>query len=112
MSDLADFPFAAEVLAMSGQCHLAGQEYARAAELFRELGRKYGKHDLADDAAALLVEALYLSGEHRQAVKAAGKFGRGLAPERTGRAGRLLLRVGRHGGWASGLLRLSSSPDC
>lgn len=74
LTGLSDFPFAAEVLAMSGQCHLTRGRYEPAAEMFRRLLSKHRGHDLADDAAALLVETLYLDGKYDEAVAAVRRF--------------------------------------
>ena len=63
------FAYAAEVGAMLGQCRLARQEYGEAAAAFAHVVGKHVKHALADDAAALCVEALYLDGQHGQTVE-------------------------------------------
>ncbi|MCP4246125.1 MAG: tetratricopeptide repeat protein [bacterium] len=72
--EVSGFTYAAEVRAMLGQCHLAKQRYGPAAEMFQSIWRKHRDHELADDAAALLVEALYLDGKHAEAVAAAARF--------------------------------------
>ncbi len=56
------FEFAAETLVLLGQCRLAGDRAAAAAETFGTLLREYPAHELADDAAALQAEALYTAG--------------------------------------------------
>jgi len=63
-----EFAYAAEVRAMLGQCRLARQEYGEAAAAFAHVVAKHVKHALADDAAALCAEALYLDGQHGQTV--------------------------------------------
>ncbi len=69
-----NFAFAAEVRAMLGQCHLALKQYDRAAQALNDLLRKHGKHELADDSAALLIEAYYLDGKHEPALAQCRKF--------------------------------------
>lgn len=64
---LKEFEFGAEVLAMLGQCQAAGQHYDRAAEAFSDIITRYRSHDLYDDAATGLVEALYRRGEYKEA---------------------------------------------
>jgi len=68
------FEFHAEALAMRGQCALAASDYPRAAQLFHRVVERHAEHDLADDAAALEVEALFRAGEPAAAVKAAQRF--------------------------------------
>jgi TolA-binding protein len=68
------FPFAAEVLAMSGQAQLALGQPQEAAQSFARLLRSNGDHALADDAAGLLVEAFYAGGEYQSAIEVAGAF--------------------------------------
>jgi len=71
-----EFPFAAEVRVMLGQCLLAQRKPAEAAKAFRTFLQNNKKHDLADDASAMLVEALYLDGKHEQALEQARLFER------------------------------------
>jgi TolA-binding protein len=68
------FEYAAEVWAMLGQCWLAKKDYAGAAEAFARVVGKHRDHALADDAAAMWAEALYLAGEHAEAVKRCEAF--------------------------------------
>lgn len=74
LSDDDDFAFAAEARAILGQCRLALKEYAAAAKAFEELLREHKSHALADDAAALLIEAYYLDGKHKAAARQSAKF--------------------------------------
>jgi TolA-binding protein len=60
----ADFPYAAEALTIIGQCHLAENAPAEAVPALRRVLSRHADHGLADDAAALLAEALYLAGDH------------------------------------------------
>jgi len=60
--------YAAESLAIIGQCHLAQRRYDKAAQAFQEVLRDHSEHDLADDAAAGVAEALYLDGRHDEAI--------------------------------------------
>lgn len=69
-----DFEFAAEVGTMLGQCHLVGNRPAEAARVFEQVVERHRKHDLADDAAAGLVEALHLDGRHKEAVRSCEDF--------------------------------------
>jgi TolA-binding protein len=69
-----NFAFAAEVRAMLGQCHLALKQYDQAAEALTDLLRTHGEHELADDAAALLVEAYYLGNKHEPALEHCRNF--------------------------------------
>ncbi|MCH7813400.1 MAG: tetratricopeptide repeat protein, partial [Planctomycetes bacterium] len=72
--EVSGFTYAVEVRAMLGQCHLATRRYGSAVEMFQSVWRQHRDHDLADDAAALLVEALYLDDQHAQAGAAATRF--------------------------------------
>ena len=68
------FEFAAEVATMCGQCHLAAGHYAEAADAFSRVVKNYASHDLADDAAAGCVEALYRAKRYKEAVKQADEL--------------------------------------
>lgn len=72
------FEFAAEVGTILGQCHLAAQRHDEAAKAFgkvlRRLDDEGGDHDLSDDAAAGLTEALYLGGRYDHAFDACQQF--------------------------------------
>jgi len=74
LTSVKGFAFAAEVRAMLGQCHLALKQYDQAAEALNDLLRNHGKHELADDSAALLIEAYYLDGKHDAALAQCRKF--------------------------------------
>lgn len=65
------FEFAPETLVMLGQCRLATGRPADAVEPLGRLVQSFADHDLADDAAALRVEALSRAGRHEEAVNAA-----------------------------------------
>ncbi len=68
------FEYAAEVGMILGQSHLARRRYAEAVQSFKEVVRKRGGHDLADDAAAGCVEALYLDEKREEAIEACHAF--------------------------------------
>jgi len=70
----SQFEFAAEVGTILGQCHLAQQRHAQAAEAFESVVRSHIDHDLADDAAAGLGEALYLDGRYDDVVTVCRAF--------------------------------------
>ncbi|MHC4695266.1 MAG: tetratricopeptide repeat protein [Planctomycetota bacterium] len=60
--------YAAEVATILGQCKLAQERYAEAAQAFQEVIQNHSQHDLADDAAAGAAEALYLDGRYDEAI--------------------------------------------
>ncbi|MCP4593448.1 MAG: tetratricopeptide repeat protein [bacterium] len=62
------FEFAAEVGTMLGRCQLELGKPDRAAEAFEQVFTQHGDHQLADDAVAGAVEALYLSGRHEESA--------------------------------------------
>ncbi len=68
------FEFAAEAGAMLGHCLLAERRYAEAIDACRSVVAQHGKHDLADDAAACLVEALFMTARHADASTQATAF--------------------------------------
>ncbi len=70
----SQFEFAAEVGTILGQCHLAKQRHAQAAEAFERVVRSHIDPDLADDAAAGLGEALYLNGRYDDVVTVCRAF--------------------------------------
>lgn len=74
LSQVRDFEFAAEVATMRGQCHLAAGRYDEAAAAFSPVAESMSAHDLADDAAAGLAEALYRAREYKAAVEKADTF--------------------------------------
>lgn len=61
LQHLRDFEFAAEAQLLLGQSHLTLGQYADAGPPLERVLRDHATHDLADDAAALLIEALYRS---------------------------------------------------
>lgn len=69
-----EFGYAAEVQAMLGQCQMAADDFAAAAETFERFGRRHGDHALAPDVAGMLVEALHRCGKHAEAARAARVF--------------------------------------
>jgi TolA-binding protein len=69
-----DFPFAAEVGVMLGQCRLAAGNPAEAVKALAGVVRKRGKHELVDDAVALLCEALHADAKHAEAANIAEQF--------------------------------------
>lgn len=66
------FPFAVEVSLMQGQALLARGDFAKAADALESSSKS--KHDLADDASALRLEALYRAGRMDDARKVAAVF--------------------------------------
>ncbi len=64
--DADGFAFAADVAMLLGRSHLAVGEPAEAAEYFGSLLANHRTHQLADDAAALQVEALYQADSYEQ----------------------------------------------
>jgi TolA-binding protein len=68
------FEYAAEVWTMLGQCRLAKKDHAGAAEAFARVVGNHRDHALADDAAAMWAEALYLQDKHAEAVKRCEAF--------------------------------------
>ncbi len=70
----SQFQYAAEVGTILGQCHLQQGRYAEAAGAFEKVVTGSRDHDLADDAAAGWVEALYLDGRYDDAVDQCRRF--------------------------------------
>lgn len=70
----AAFEFAAEALALRGQCRLLLGDHARAGRLLDSFAKRYAGHALAADVAALRVEAHYRAGEHRETARLAENF--------------------------------------
>ncbi len=60
--DADDFAFRADVAVMLAQCKLAAVEYTTAAQIIADHREVFADHPLADDAAALGIEALYRAG--------------------------------------------------
>ncbi|MCC6359719.1 MAG: tetratricopeptide repeat protein [Phycisphaerales bacterium] len=68
------FPFAVEVAVMKGQCLAQKQQWKEAAEILAPVARDHADHALADDAAALRVDALLSDGAAEAAAAAGGDF--------------------------------------
>lgn len=68
LQKLPDFVYAAEAWTIAGQCHLAGGRRVAAAEAFHTVVERFGNHDLADDAAAGEIEALYADKRYDDAL--------------------------------------------
>lgn len=68
------FPFGVEVAVMKGQCLAKKQQWKEAAEILAPVVRDHADHALADDAAALRVEALLSAGAAEAAAAAGGEF--------------------------------------
>ncbi len=68
------FEFAAEVGMILGQCRLTLKDYDKAADALERVVRSHRDHSLADDAAAALVEALYLGGKYEDSVESSEDF--------------------------------------
>lgn len=64
-----DFTYAAEVALMLGQCRMAAEQYAPAAEAFERVCKRHASHALAADAMAQLVEAYDRAREYKKAVE-------------------------------------------
>ena len=65
----SQFNFAVEVTTLLGQCRLLQNRYADAAVLLSRVVDKHGDHDLADDAAALRIEAAHRDDKFDDAKK-------------------------------------------
>ncbi len=59
--DHPQFEYEAEVLLILGRCRASAGANDEAADHFRRILKRYPEHDLADDAACFLAEALYAS---------------------------------------------------
>ncbi len=73
LQKLPEFIYAAETWTIAGQCHLARGRNAAAFYAFSVVER-FGKHELADNAAAGAIEALYADQRYEEAVKRCGTF--------------------------------------
>ncbi len=69
-----EFAFAVEGRTLLGQLLLGQKKYAEAAEVLSAVARDHAEHALADDAAALGVEAQYRAGEFDAAAREAREF--------------------------------------
>lgn len=70
----AGFPYAVEVAVMTGQCLAELQRPEEAVAVLETVVRDSPTHELADDAAALLVRALVASGKSAEATRRADEF--------------------------------------
>ncbi len=61
------FAYRAEVLTILGQCHLMLRDLDAAVRCLSPVLTDYPSHELGDDAAVLLIEALYYRGQHEEA---------------------------------------------
>ncbi len=68
LPDDKDFPYAAEVLTMLGQCRLLEGLYDAAADYFQRVLDEHGDHALAAEATAQLGESFYKGGDLKKAV--------------------------------------------
>ena len=71
-----DFEFAAEAIVMHGQCLVQLGRPGEAADVLVRLLREFADHELADDGAALLIEALYRADKPADAARQADAFTR------------------------------------
>jgi len=74
LRDVPSFDYAAEVLLMLGQCHLALDQHGPAAEAFEQVVGQFNNHDLADDAVVCWAESLYLLGRYDEAIRQCGRL--------------------------------------
>lgn len=65
--NLPSFEYAAEALALSGQCAMGLSQYERAGKAFQTFVQRFPEHDLADDAAALGIESWQRAGQPQHA---------------------------------------------
>ncbi len=76
LTEAADFEYAVEVATLLGQCHLAMGQPKRAAEALLRVVERHPHHALAEEAAALCVEALHRAQRFDAAVKLCETFDR------------------------------------
>lgn len=69
-----DFPFAVDAAVMKGQCFVQKRQWKQAAEALDPVVREHADHAIADDAAALRIDALANSGAPEAAAAAAKEF--------------------------------------
>jgi len=74
LTSLEDFPFAVEAGVMLGQSYLALNQYDKAVHTLKDLVTKHKRHDLTDDAAAMLIEAYYRAEQYEAAVTLGRRF--------------------------------------
>jgi len=72
--DADDFEFSADVAVMLAQCKLAAADYQAAAQIIADHREAFADHPLADDAAALGIEALYRAGHFEACADNAEAF--------------------------------------
>jgi len=72
--DADEFEFTADVAIMFAQCKLAAAEYTAAAQIIADHREAFADHPLADDAAALGIEALYRAGHLEACAENADAF--------------------------------------
>ncbi|OQY97702.1 MAG: hypothetical protein B6D36_18365, partial [Planctomycetes bacterium UTPLA1] len=71
LPDADDFAFDAEARLMRGQCLLLLKQPPEAAEVLQGVLKHHADHNLAPDAAALLVESLFRAKDFDEAIRAA-----------------------------------------
>jgi len=74
LQKLPEFVYAAETWTIAGQCDLARGRNAAAFDAFNVVVERFAKHELADDAAAGAIEALYADKRYEEAVKRCRTF--------------------------------------
>jgi len=74
LQKLPEFLYAAEAWTIAGQCALARGRNAAAFDAFNIVVERFGKHELADDAAAGAIEALYADKRYEEAVNRCRTF--------------------------------------
>ncbi len=70
----ADFAYGPEVWTIAGQCELSLKRNDAAVQSFRVVEQRFADHELADDAAAGTIEALFLLERHEEAALACKQF--------------------------------------
>jgi len=74
LPDFPSFKYAAETQLMLGQAALALGQFARAADILSDMAEAFPEHDNADQAMALLVEALHRAGANERAARTGRNF--------------------------------------
>lgn len=72
--DVDEFEFRADAAVMLAQCKLAAADFQTAAQIIADHRKAFTDHPLADDAAALGIEALYRAGHFEACVDNAEAF--------------------------------------
>jgi len=70
------FQFAPEARLLLAHCHLAAGDLGAAIDRCTQVVRRHAEHASADDAGALLAEALYRAGRYEEALEASRAFER------------------------------------